>query len=153
MVISTRLFCHVFIVIVMLLFGTAHAIDNPDAPDLIGELQAKESTYLEAINKPENTVRDYLIAYDDYETFLDNELNRAYQRVMSRLATPQQEELTKAQRDWIKFRDAEFVFINNNWTRENFGSSFALSRGALRCSIIRDRVMQLLMYAKNYPAQ
>jgi uncharacterized protein YecT (DUF1311 family) len=129
---------------------TVSAIDNPDAPNLVDEFKARSQPYNDAINDPDNTSRDYLLAYDKYQTFLDDELNNAYKILMSKLEKPQQQQLKTAQRNWIKFRDAEFDFIDNNWTRQEFGSSAGLSRGAYRSSIIRDRVLQLLNYAKNY---
>lgn len=128
----------------------AIAIDNPDAPDYIGEFNARSKSYIDAINNPNNGNRDYLIAYDNYANFLDAELNHAFKVLENKLGKSQKEELKLAQRQWIKFRDAEFKFINDNWTKENFGSSSGISRGTYRCTIIKDRVMQLLYYLKNY---
>ena len=86
----------------------------------------------------------------DYQTFLDKELNQAYSLLMAKLPPARQAELKTAQRHWIAFRDAEFELIKNNWTRENFGSSAGMSQGAYRCSLIKNRVIQLLYYAINY---
>jgi len=126
------------------------AIDNPDAPDYIGEFQARSKVHLDAINKPDNSNRAYLVAYDDYRIFLDKEMNKAYRLLLTKLPKDRQVELKKSQRNWIKYRDAEFALIKNNWTRDNFGSSSGISRGAYRCSVIKDRVIQLLHYVKNY---
>ena len=128
----------------------AAALDNPDAPDYMGEFNDRSKPYIEAIDNPKNSSRDYLIAYDNYANFLDSELNSAFKLLKSKLANPQQEELKLAQRQWIKFRDSEFMLISNNWTKENFGSSSGISRGSYRCTIIKDRVIQLLNYLKNY---
>lgn len=140
----------VFFLILSLVVTSACAIDNPDAPAFLQTLQKNEAAYLAAINNPDNGSRDYLIAYNKYEKFLDGELNNAYQLVMSKLPEQQKKELKEAQRNWIKFRDAEFELIRNNWTRDNFGSSSGISRGGYRCAIVRNRVVQLLNYASNY---
>ncbi|MCF6337617.1 MAG: lysozyme inhibitor LprI family protein [Gammaproteobacteria bacterium] len=126
------------------------AIDSPDAPDLIGEFEAREQVFLKEINHPRNGARDYLIAYDNYQNFLDDEMNKAYYLVKSRLSAEQQQKLIHSQCNWMKFRDAEFELIKNTWTRQDFGSSAGISRGSYRCTIIRNRVLQLLHYAKNY---
>lgn len=138
------------LLITISLLNPACAIDNPDAPDLIGELEQREKVYLESINNPSNSTRGYLIVYDDYQKFLDAELNKAYQLIKSKLPEPRQAELKKSQRQWIKYRDAEFELIKNNWTKQNFGSSAAISRGDYRCTLIKGRVLQLLNYAANY---
>jgi GH24 family phage-related lysozyme (muramidase) len=43
-----------------------------------------------------------------------------------------------------------FEFIGTNWRTENFGSSAVISRGAYRTTLIKDRVILLLHYLKNY---
>lgn len=134
----------------ILLTNPVFAIDNPDAPDFIGEFETREQNFLKAINNPHNSSKDYLIAYDNYMNFLDDELNKAYHFFKSKLSTERQQELKSAQRNWIKFRDAEFELIKNTWTRQNFGSSAGISRGSYRSAIIKNRVLQLLHYAKNY---
>lgn len=139
-----------FLIILSLVVNSACAIDNPDAPAFLQTLQKNEEPYLADIHNPENGTRDYLVAYNKYEKFLDGELNKAYHLVMSKLPEPQQKELKEAQQNWIKFRDAEFKLIRDNWTRDNFGSSSGISRGDYRCSIVRARVVQLLNYASNY---
>jgi hypothetical protein len=130
--------------------SSVFAIDNPDSPDLIGEFETREQAFLKKINNPHNSPRDYLIVYDSYQYFLNGELNKAYHLIKSKLSIEQQQELLHSQRNWIKFRNAEFKFIKNNWTRQNFGRSSGISRGSYRCTVIKNRVLQLLYYAKNY---
>ncbi len=139
-----------FLVLLSILSNCAIALDNPDAPDLIGEFTKKEEPYLKAVNNPENGSRDYLIAYDNYLIFLDKELNSAYNLIKSKLPKEQQEELKASQLNWLKFRDAEFKLIKNTWTRKNFGSSAGISRGSYRSTIVKNRVLQLLYYAINF---
>lgn len=127
----------------------AIALDNPDAPDFIGEFKTREQVYLNAIDHPNNTGQ-YWEAYKNHLEFLDKELNKAYKIIRSKLPKKQKQELKISQRNWIKFRDAEFEFIDNNWTREHFGSSAGISIGDYKSSIIKNRVLQLLYYAINY---
>ncbi|NOX91104.1 MAG: DUF1311 domain-containing protein [Gammaproteobacteria bacterium] len=133
-----------------LLTSFVFAIDNPDSPDFIGEFEVREQVFLKAINNPHNGSKDYLTAYDDYLKFLDDELNRAYYLVKSRLPIKRQQELKSSQRSWIKFRDEEFKLITNTWVRRDFGSSAGISRGSYRSTIVRNRVLQLLSYVKSY---
>ncbi len=128
----------------------AYAIDNPDAPDYLGQFASREKQYIEKINDPKNTDKAYLIAYDDYLLFLDQELNSAYKLLMTKLPEGQREAFKGSQKKWIQFRDAEFGYINGNWTRESFGSSAGISRGAYRSDIVKNRVLQMLHYLKNY---
>lgn len=128
----------------------AHALDNPDAPDYVAQFNARSQVHEQAADDPKLTNPGIAAAYYNYELFLDKELNAAYQLLRSKLPKAQKEELKNSQRQWIKFRDAEFEFINHNWTRAHFGSSFILSRGGYRTSIIKNRVIRLLHYAMNY---
>jgi len=147
---NTAYKCIVGCLLLMGLVVGSYAIDNPDAPDLIGEFEKRESIYLTAIDNPENSTRDYLVAYDNYLIFLDEELNKASEVIKLKLPEERKSELIAAQLNWIKYRDAEFEFIKNTWTRKDFGSSAGISRGDYRASIVKDRVIQLLHYAKNF---
>lgn len=138
------------ITVVCFLTTLTHAIDNPEAPDYIGEFKSREKVFIDKIDNPKNTNQDYLVAYNDYLIFLDKELNAAYNSLIPKLQKKQQEELKNSQKKWLKFRDAEFEFIINNWTRNNFGSSAWISRGGYRTAIVRERVMHLLYYLLNY---
>ena len=133
-----------------LTLNTACAVDNPDAPNLIGQFKISEQTYLNAINNPKNGTRDTIRAYHEYKLFLDKELDKTYRNLKSKLSTERQKELKTSQLQWIKFRDAEFRLINNNWDRASFGSSFAVSRGEYSSTIVRNRLMQLFNYSANY---
>lgn len=126
------------------------AIDNPDAPNYVADFQQRAQKFEAAINQQAGTSQDSLSAYADYEQFLDQELNKTYKLLLTKLGAAQQAKIKESQRAWVKYRDAEFNFIAQNWTTKNFGSSAVLSRGAYRTSLIRDRVLLLLNYLKNY---
>lgn len=126
------------------------AIDNPDAPHYVTNFQQRAQKFEAAIHQQANTSQESLSAYADYEQFLDEELNKTYKSLLTKLSATQRAKIKESQRAWVKYRDAEFSFIAQNWTTQNFGSSAVLSRGAYRTTLIRDRVMLLLGYLKNY---
>lgn len=127
------------------------ALDNPDAPDYVAEFKARAQVYESKIHGQAGTTLEYVDAYGAYEAFLDKELNQAYQALMGKLDRNRQKQLRQAQRAWLKYRQAELDFIAVNWTRQEFGSSAALSRGGYRTALLKDRVIALLHYLKNYP--
>ena len=133
---------------ISVIFG-ACAIDNPDAPDLFGEFEKREMVYLMAIDDPKNKTRDFLVAYNNYLLFLDKELNKAFSHIKLKLPNARKSDLITAQLAWLKYRDAEFKLIQSTWTREYFGSSAGISRGDYRTRIVKERIVQLLHYAKN----
>lgn len=133
-----------------ILVNSAYALDNTDSPDLIKQLTVREKPFKANISKPAKGTRDTIRAYHEYKLFLDTELNKAYDLLNSILSSERQKELKISQQNWIKFRDAEFELIDNNWSRSSFGSSFVISRGDYSSTIIRNRLIQLLNYAKNY---
>lgn len=129
---------------------SALAIDNPDAANHVADFQKRAQVFEGMIHQHAKTNQDSLKAYAEYEQFLDKELNQSYKSVLTALDADRKEKLQDSQRDWLKYRDSEFAFIAANWTTKNFGSSVTLSRGAYRNAIVRDRVISLLHYLKNY---
>lgn len=126
------------------------AIDNPDAPDYVAAFEARALKFeTSAQNQGQNT-SDTVHAYVEYEKFLDQELNQAYSALIKRVSSESKKNLMDAQKSWLHFRDAEFLFVSQNWTVANFGTSSALSIGISRTKVIRDRVIELLYYLKNY---
>lgn len=129
---------------------SVHALDNPDAPDYVGDFMQRAQMYELNIHQTAHTTQSYITAHAAYEKFLDQELNAAYAQLMAQLNDKAQQNLRDSQRKWLKYRNAEFSFIAQNWTNENFGSSSVISRGDYRTSLIKDRVVTLLQYLKNY---
>ena len=126
------------------------AIDNPDAPDFVAEFEARALKFEINVQNQGGNVGATDRAYSDYEKFLEHELNRAYSALKQRVSVENKKNLVDSQKRWNQFRDAEFLFVVNNWTAQNFGSSYVISRGASRTKIIRDRTVELLHYLKNY---
>lgn len=128
-----------------------HALDNPDAADRLAFFEAREQPYRQAVQRPANTTLDIIQAYADYEAFLATELQQAYQDMYQHISPAARPALQRAQCRWEAYRDTEMAMIQHTWTRAAFGSSFALSRGEYRISILRTRLVQLMHYANNYP--
>ena len=131
-------------------FHSAHAIDNPDAPDRTAEFLARAKPLEDRIGEAAAGGPALAQANADYAQFLDAELNQAYTQLLAQLKPADHLALTLAQRRWLQFRDAEGRFIDHNWTAQNFGSSATLSRAGYRAALVRQRVLSLLAYLQNY---
>jgi uncharacterized protein YecT (DUF1311 family) len=125
------------------------AIDNPDAPDYVGTFKARCLEYESKLGAATTTAA-ISAGYASYLAFLDQELNKAYSGLLQHVSGNTRDSLIASERKWVAYRDAEDTFIDGNWTNENFGTSSALSRGDYRASIVKQRVIQLLSYLKNY---
>jgi uncharacterized protein YecT (DUF1311 family) len=127
----------------------ANAIDNPDAPDLVAEFEAREKPLVDSAEKT-NGYRASLVAYTDYLNFLDKELNTAYKNLQAKLPADKQQQLKQSQVAWLKYRDLEFALIENAWTKADFGSSSSITRGQFKANIVRDRAIQLMHYTRAH---
>lgn len=128
----------------------ANAVDNPDSPDLISAFEVKEKPLLIAAENPQNGYRENLIAYTNYLDFLDKELNSIYQMLREKLPSDRQQNLKDSQISWLKYRDLEFEFIENNWEKGDFGISSSVTRGQFKANIVRNRVLVLMNYTRAY---
>jgi uncharacterized protein YecT (DUF1311 family) len=128
----------------------AVAIDNPDAPDRVAAFEARSALFeqrLAATDGGSAAVSEG----QAYSLFLDVELNAAYQALLAQLRGPARAALVESQLRWLRFRDAELVFIERQWTRERSGSSASLSVAGYGNAVVKERVLQLLRYAAEYP--
>jgi len=73
---------------------------------------------------------------------LDEELNRVYADLMSRLNPDQRDALRQAQRAWLVFREAEFRAQDALYDTLD-GTMYLPLRVSHRSAIVRDRVNQL----------
>lgn len=126
-----------------LLASTAYAIDNPDAPDYMGEFEKRIAPYYSTINNA-HTTYDYISAYSVLQKALENELDDAYKLLFNALPNEQRQLLVSSQESWNKCRDSENQFIGGVWTQDSYGTSSALTTGELRCSVIRECVEALI---------
>ena len=138
------------VLILFVIVNSVSAIDNPDAPDYLAEFKQRISPLESAIYNKAKTTLAYSEGYEKLNIALDKELNIAYKKLMLKVAGPHKAKLRAAQKKWLIYRDAEFRFINYNFDRSQFGSSSVLTRGGARATIVKDRVITLLRYLKNY---
>jgi uncharacterized protein YecT (DUF1311 family) len=127
------------------------AIDNPDAPDLLGDFRSRSVAIEQRVGDAAGG--NSSVELGAQAEFLDAELNRAYRELMARLPEPAREALRDSQRAWLKHRDAEAAFATTLWTREEFGSSAPLSVGLHQAQLVRDRVELLLSALQALPAE
>jgi uncharacterized protein YecT (DUF1311 family) len=152
MIIKKTLILYVFIfvsVFIVSMPNVSLAVDNPDTPSHVKQFQLKCKPYEDAISKAMSTP-EVMDANTKYLEFLDKELNSAYKLIESKLPKTQKDELKIAQREWLKYRDAETKFIGDSWTREKYGTSYVYSIGSYGSTIVKDRIIQLLSYAEGY---
>jgi uncharacterized protein YecT (DUF1311 family) len=147
----TRLLRFTALMVIGLAAAPSFGIDNPDAPDLMVEFQQRAAVYEARISTDAGTTNEIVEAYTAYQRFLDAELTKTYTALAQKLDPAPRTMLMQSQRRWLAYRDADFRFIDGNWTQGQFGTSAALSRGAYRCSIVKERVAALIQYLKNYP--
>lgn len=76
-----------------------------------------------------------------YEAW-DKALNDAYRSLIASLAPEEAELLRAAQREWIKFRDAESTFLGSLLTPDR-GSMMRITVNEMMADLVKDRVLQL----------
>jgi uncharacterized protein YecT (DUF1311 family) len=78
----------------------------------------------------------------------DKLLNKNYQALMKRLSKEEQTQLKASQREWIKFRDAEFDFNENFWGGFD-GTMYRVFSPSFRSDFVRGRAIQLGSYLND----
>jgi len=141
---------YLLLLILAVSINTSWALDNPDAPDYVAEFGARILPLENYVHEHASTTDDYVKGYSELHDALDKELNIAYKALMDKLPAASKAKLSASQKEWIKFRDAEFEFLSENFSRSNFGSSYVISAGQYRTSIVKTRVIELLWYLANY---
>lgn len=133
-----------FILMAFILFTIpVYATDNPDSPDYLGEFEKRIEPYYTGIHDARTTY-DYIDGYSALEKALEKELVDAYDLLLNNLPKEQRQLLITSQMQWQEYRDSENLLIEGVWTQESYGTSSGLTRGKLRCSIIRSRVEGLI---------
>ena len=140
-----------FLLLIFLLFSTsAWALDNPYAPDYVAEFEARIAPLENDIDTKAMTTADFAIGYTVLNEALDRELDAAFSNIMAKLPDASREKLALSQQQWLVFRDAELIFIAENFNSTDFGSSSTISRGGYRAAIVKARIKELLWYLRNY---
>lgn len=91
-------------------------------------------------------------AIHEAEASYDQLLNRYYKKLMNRLEPADQEVLRQAQRQWIKFRDAEKALINQIYsdTYTGGGTMYNIFIVHDHYSLTRQRVFELFHHCVAY---
>ena len=137
-------------ILILMITQLSCAVDNPEAPNYVAEFESRIKVYEDYISKTAATTLEFSTGCGDHYTALDTELNSAYKQLMLNLGEEEKQSLKASQRQWIKYRDAEFKFIEKAITRDKFGSSFILSAGSHRTTLLKSRVKELLWYLNKH---
>lgn len=118
------------------------AVDNPDAPDYLGEFRARSAAYEHAVAEAAGGGASAEIGA--WLTFLEGELAQAQDALTASLPVEEQARLQRAQSRWRAHLDADKDLIGTIWSRERAGSSAALSAGMERAAALQQRIELLL---------
>jgi len=78
----------------------------------------------------------------------DKLLNQNYNALLKKLDKENQERLRASQREWIKYRDLEFVFNENYWGSFE-GTMYRAFPYAFQSDFIRERALRLGYYLED----
>jgi uncharacterized protein YecT (DUF1311 family) len=138
------------LLILLSLSQLSHGVDNPEAPNFVAEFESRIKLKENYIEKTAQTTIEYIEGYGEIYSALDKELNNAYGNLIKKLSDHEKGLLKKSQRQWIKYRDAEFDFIADTITRAKFGSSSVMTVGSRRNAVLKARVIQLYRYLNKH---
>ncbi len=74
----------------------------------------------------------------------DKELNKVYQELMKKLSPEEKELLKESQKQWLKFKDAEFRFIDGLFL--GYGTVVNVEKVDQKYEFLKARVLQLQEY-------
>ena len=140
---------NILIALIIIISSFCYGLDNPISPDYIGDFEKRIKPFEDNIQKAQTTY-DYTEAYNKFEIELDKELNKAYKLLMNKLNEKNKIKLKYSQIQWLKYRDSEIEWIINNFTQEEFGTSYVITVGEFRTKLIKNRVEELYWYLKQY---
>lgn len=132
--------------------AASQALTNPDTPNFLASFTQQARTFEDRVGAQSSTA-EVVSASADYRKFLDQELNDAYQKLIKQLPAASVERLRASQREWVKHFRNEKIFIDAQWSRENVGTSAALSQAMFTNALVKARIEQLLAYRMEFPAK
>lgn len=80
----------------------------------------------------------------------DKELNKSYLSLSQKLTKTGKKELVEAQRNWMKFRDSEFILINKYYLDIKEGTMFHIVAEEKKLEIVKERALQILDYEEQF---
>lgn len=139
--------------LVLMSVSPCFAIDNPDAPDYVKDFLAEAKVYEDRIAKCDCDNTEIRNHYKEFNQFLDEKLSHAKRLVAFFVKDNEKakKQFENSQHSWEVYAKNEKDFVNINWTKEQFGTSYLLSRFGYSATIDKQRVITLYSYAKNYP--
>lgn len=133
--------------------SSCFAIDNPDAPDYVNNFLAEAKVYEDRIKKCSCNNDEIRSHYKEFNQFLDEKLSHAKRLVAFFVKDNEKAKklFQNSQHSWEVYAKNEKNFVKVNWTKEQFGTSYLLSRLGYSATIDKQRIISLYSYAKNYP--
>lgn len=126
-----------------------HALDSPETPDYVARFESRLQPFTDSFGQ-QSGAADLAREGNNLLDFLDKEMQAAYAALLRKLEPAEKRSLQAAQKAWLNHYRREKAFIETNWTRDNFGSSYMLSRFSYLSRLKKDRIRTLLSYLKNY---
>ena len=139
----------IFLLCIMLHQQSVFAIDNPESASIVEDFEKRAKPFEEKFSQ-QSSNSEILRTGAEYSIFLDIELNKTYQSLLQKIDPISAKNLTNAQRAWLNYRKEELNFIEKNWTSNNFGSSYIVSRIDYKNSMTKNRIIMLIRYLQNY---
>jgi len=121
---------------------SASAVDNPDAPDDIGEFRQRSAPFEQAVSEAAGGAASAELG--DWIEFLEAELRQTEDALSAALPDSERSRLQRAQATWRKQTIADEALARAVWTRERVGSSASLALGLERAAALQQRVELLL---------
>lgn len=118
------------------------AVDNPDAPDYIGEFRQRSAPYEQAVS--EAAGGNASAELSTWIEFLEVELTQTEAALSAALPDGERRRLQRAQSSWRRQAITDETLARAVWTRERVGSSASLSLGLERVAALQQRVELLL---------
>ena len=87
-------------------------------------------------------------AYEYASKEWDKLLNENYKALMGKLSKQEQEKLRASQREWIKYRDLEFAFNEEYWSKF-MGTMYIPFPYAFQSNFVRERALRLGFYLED----
>ncbi|MBD1558172.1 hypothetical protein HC752_14635 [Vibrio sp. S9_S30] len=138
------------------LFGSAlffsfctWALDNPDNTNKAAELASNSAVYLNKITNATG-YRSTLLAYTEYHEFLSDEIKSTYVDIAKKLTEKERDAFKASHTAWESFLHSQFAFIEEVWSKDNFGSASAIDRGQFKAKLLRDRLLELQYYQMTF---
>ncbi|MDP2572635.1 hypothetical protein Q8W40_10620 [Vibrio penaeicida] len=125
------------------------AIDNPDQVNKAAQLDSKSVVYIEKINNATG-YRSTLLAYTEYHQFLSREIKSTYEDIALKLTETERDTFQTSHGAWESFLNSQFTFIEEVWSKDNFGTSSAIDRGQFKSKLLRDRLLELQYYQMTF---